>query len=190
MAFAIITRMCKQCVSGTLLVSRACRIFLYFRWAGREGEKNILASFPWTSAVMSNLIGSFNIKHMTSCIPTTIASVKDCVHDGVLRYECDICSYFNGLQKTSNHGRRCLTLLAEDKQRQHLDTLASDFTQCAPVGSALKAPSVTRVRQWLGTSYTNDRCRRHSCHIDQFNLHSIRSVTCQPLNTITAGSRD
>ena len=39
------------------------------------------------------------------------------------------------------------------------DTLESDFTQCAPVGSALKAPSVTRVR------YTNDRCRRHSCHI-------------------------
>ena len=61
--------------------------------------------------------------------------------------------------------------------------LRDDFTQCAPVGSALKAPSATRVWQWLGTSYTNDRCRRHSCHIDQFNLHSIR-VTCQPLNTI------
>ena len=60
---------------------------------------------------------------MTSCIPT-IASVKNCVHDGVLRCKCHICSYFNGLQKTSNHGRRCLTLLAEEKQRQHLDILA------------------------------------------------------------------
>ena len=36
---------------------------------------------------------------MTSCIPT-IASVKNCIHDGVLRCECDICSYFNGLQET------------------------------------------------------------------------------------------
>ena len=44
------------------------------------------------------------------------------------------------------------------------------FTQCAPVRSALKAPSVTRVWQWLGTSYTNDRCRCHSCHINR-SLH-------------------
>ena len=88
--------------------------------SGHSGQLSVdIRSNVWGS----NLIRSFNNKHMTSWIPT-IASVKNCVHDGVLRCECDICSYFNGLQKTSNDGRRCLTLLAEEKQRQHLDTLA------------------------------------------------------------------
>ena len=38
-----------------ILVSQASRIFLYFRWEEREGEKihlDTLASFPWTSALM------------------------------------------------------------------------------------------------------------------------------------------
>ena len=48
-------------------------------------------------------------------------------------------------------GGDCLTSGQSDKSLMRFidpncNTLESDFTRCAPVGSALKAPSVTRVR--------------------------------------------
>jgi len=74
--------------------------FSLFSVGGARGrEKYVWTLWPASVDIRSNvrgsnLIGSFNIKH----IPT-IASVKNCVHEGVLQCECNICVYSTASRK-------------------------------------------------------------------------------------------
>ena len=138
-------------------LARVSRIFLYFRWEGREGEKNKsgysgqLFVDIRTNVWDSNLIGSFK---MTSCIPIRILLVHTMAF-----YDANLPLYFTGTTGTlwdyknifkttsawmlkSPEAAPTIALPVGDCVRYQDDTF-----QCVPSRIVLNALSVVTVCQ-------------------------------------------